>query len=298
MKKLLFLLLLSTKLVAQDGGMLGNHIKRNFVVTQYGHTRWGLEYLPDDFLTSGKKYPIMVFFHGTGETGSGEQGLSKLLLQGPSYFISQANDKMQFTNPNTGLVEKFIVLALQDAYWSPNINEVDYVLQNDPTLKNRTSAVFYTGLSAGAVQVTNAVTTSAVLSSHITAIIPMSSCGSGVAGGMQYAKGIPVWAFHGTSDNSCSYSFTSNFIDSLSRINAGTNISLRWTKSPVSHGPWNPLYDPSYRETVGDKQMNIYEWALAQIPGQTIGPTGSSIVFKITDATGKTYTIMSNGTWY
>ncbi len=302
MRKLFFLLIISSSLQsqAQDGGTLGNHIKRFFTITEWGHKVWGLEYLPDDFATSSKKYPVMVFFHGVGETGWGENDLSKLLIHGPSAFIAQGN-KMQFTNPVTGAVDKFIVLAIQDPYWSPDPTYVDFILKNDPTLKNRSSAIFYTGLSAGAAQVVNSVTTSTAMSSTINGIIPMSSCSPGIPGGMRFAKNIPVWAFHGTSDYTCSFTFTDRFMDSATIINAGTTTSLIRSKLPVTHGPWNPLYDPNYRETINGKSMNIYEWALSKMPNQvvTIPPSGDpTIIFTLTDITGKTYKIMSNGTWY
>src|SRR5258708_39064993 len=51
-----------------DGDPFYSHVKRQYNVTPWGHTRWGLEYLPDDFYTTTQKYPLLVYFHGTGET--------------------------------------------------------------------------------------------------------------------------------------------------------------------------------------------------------------------------------------
>ncbi len=295
MKKLLLLLIISASLHAQDGSVLANHTKRFFTITEWGHKVWGLQYLPDDFATSGKKYPVMVFFHGVGETGTSENDLPKLLIHGPSAFIAQGN-KMQFTNPVNGALEKFIVISLQDQYWSADPSYVDFILKNDAVLKNRSSAIFYTGISAGATQVISAVTSSAALSQPITAIIPMSPCGY-AANSYALAKGKPVWAFHGTSDYTCSATFTDSLIKSLTAINSGTNTSVIRSKLPVNHGPWNPIYDPAYKEMIEGRQLNIYEWALTKMPNLVVPDNVPTILFTLTVA-GKTHTVMSNGTWY
>ncbi len=245
---------------AASGDAFYSHTKRLYTITPWGHTRWGLEYLPDDFNTTTQKYPIIVYFHGTGETGSTEGSLSNLLYNGPSNFIAFSNYNMQFVNPNTGQVQKFIYIALQSAYWSPDINEVWYVLKNDPRLKDRISNIFYTGLSAGGQQTMMSVLTNQEMASGITAIVPMSSAGFDRTG-IKFAKNSTVksWCFHGLADNVCAWQITSDFNDSL-----GSSRS-RWTQSPSIHGNWNLLYTSNYREVINGKAMNIYEWMLSTI---------------------------------
>ncbi len=265
----------SLKSFAADGDPYANHIKRQYTVSPWGHTRWGLEYLPDNFYTSTEKYPVIVFFHGTGETGGSEWTLNKLTFNGPSNFIANANYNMQFTNPNTGEVKKFIYIAMQDPYWSPDVNEVWYVLKNNPRLKDRISNVFYTGLSAGGQQTMSSILTSQEMANGITGIVPMSSAGWAQSG-LQYARNSPVkaWCFHGLSDGVCGYSITSSFNDSL-----GSNKS-KWTQLPPTHGNWNMVYTKDYRELINGKMMNIYEWMLSligpnQAPIANAGPDQS-----------------------
>ncbi|MEP6675980.1 MAG: T9SS type A sorting domain-containing protein [Ferruginibacter sp.] len=259
-----------------DGDPYFNHIKRQYQVSEWGNTKWGLEYLPDDFNTTTQKYPIIFFFHGIGETGSTEGTLNKLLNHGPSNFIAYSNYNMQFTNPNTGQTQKFIYVALQDPYWSPNIYEIWYIIKNNPRLKDRISNIFYTGLSAGGQQTMMSVLTNQEMANGITAVVPMSSAGWDKTG-VQYARNASVkaWCFHGITDGTCPYTVTRDFNDSLGPAKS------RWTNLPPSHGNWNSIYTQTYREVINGKLMNIYEWMLSTIaPNQApVADAGPDQVF-------------------
>ncbi|MEJ7626035.1 MAG: hypothetical protein WKF35_04155, partial [Ferruginibacter sp.] len=266
------LLFSSVQSFCADGDPLLNHTKRQYNVTPWGHTRWGLEYLPDNFYTSTEKYPIIVYFHGTGETGGNEWSLGKLTYNGPSNFIAYANYNMQFVNPNSGQLQKCIYIALQDPYWSPDINEVWYVLKNNPRLKDRISNIFYTGLSAGGQQTMNGVLFNQEMASGISAIVPMSSAGF-IRSGVPYARNsnVKAWCFHGLADGVTSYTVTKDFNDSL-----GVGKS-RWTQQPPIHGLWNTIYTQTYREVINGQLVNIYEWMLSTIPvGTNIPPVSNA----------------------
>ena len=258
----LIIFFVSFKAFSADGDPFMNHVKRQYVVGQWGNTRWGLEYLPDDFYNTGtQKYPIIFFFHGIGETGSTEGTLNKLTVNGPSWFIANQAYNMQFVNPNTGILQKFIYVALQDPYFSPNPSEVDYIIKNNPRLKDRISGVFYTGLSAGGQQTMMSVLTNQDLANTVTGIVPMSSAGwdkNGVP--FARASGVKAWCFHGTTDGTCPYSVTRDFNDSM-----GTARS-RWTNLPPTHGNWNSIYTKDYKEIWNGKNINIYEWMLSLLP--------------------------------
>ena len=261
---LLFLtaMLWSSSAFSADGDPYMNHVKRLYQVGQWGNTKWGLEYLPDDFYTSGtQKYPIIFFFHGIGETGSTEGSLYKLCTHGPSYFIANASYNMQFVNPNTGQTQKFIYVALQDPYWSPSVTEIWYIIKNNPRLKDRISNIFYTGLSAGGQQTMMSILTNQEMADGITGVVPMSSAGWD-KNGVQYARnsGVKAWCFHGITDGTCSYTTTRDFNDSLGPAKS------RWTNLPPTHSNWNSVYTKDYTETFNGHTMNIYEWMLSVIP--------------------------------
>ena len=45
-------------------------------------------HLPDDYATTQNNYPVIVFIAGTDEVGTDP---SKLLVNGPAYFINKGN---------------------------------------------------------------------------------------------------------------------------------------------------------------------------------------------------------------
>ena len=241
----------------QEGQPLNGAIKHEFQTSEWGK-KWGLAYIPAD----NEKHPVIAFFHGLGETGTGssDAALSKLQVHGPFNFI-KSGSKMEFTNPVTQKRTKFICIALQDQYWSPAPGETYFAILNDPLLKDRvdTNAIFFTGISAGGQQVLNSLCTDNCLSAGITAIVPMSAAGYNKEN-IYLAYGKPVWAFHGLDDKTCPYQITQEFTSSI-----GGNA--KWTKLPTGHGNWNSIYNPDYREN----GMNIYEWMLSKIPIIVLG---------------------------
>jgi len=266
MKPLFTILFILISLVSysQEGQVLGNALKHEFVTSDWGK-KWGLLYTPNDTL----KHPVIAFFHGVGEagTGSSDAALSKLQTHGVFNFIKSGN-KMEFINPVNGKLTKFICIALQDQYWSPDPGQVYFAILNDPLLKNKvdTNGIFFTGLSAGGQQVLNSLCTDVCLSNGITAIVPMSS--AGYNNDLVYlATGKYVWAFHGLEDKTCPYQITEAFV-------ASVGSTAKWTKLPTTHGNWNTYYNPTYREN----GMNIYEWMLSKMPVIILGINRIDIV--------------------
>ena len=64
-------------------------------------------HLPDDYNTSTKKYPVIVFISGLGEVGSNP---ADILVYGPARFISQGHDMKFMVN---GIMQEPIVIAMQ-----------------------------------------------------------------------------------------------------------------------------------------------------------------------------------------
>src|SRR5688572_19908396 len=110
------------------------------------HKCWTFVYNPDSVST--RKYPAVLFFHGRGAAGTDSarligESLPRMIKAG---FIPQATD------PVTGKLEKFVVIAPQDPNWSPGPDEMNYIvawLVKNYKLPIDTNRIYATGLSAG-----------------------------------------------------------------------------------------------------------------------------------------------------
>ena len=70
------------------------------------------EYLPADYATSGKTYPVLFFFHGVGEIGDGSTSSLQLVLKnGPPKLINNGTFPKTFTS--NGKTFSFIVICPQ-----------------------------------------------------------------------------------------------------------------------------------------------------------------------------------------
>ena len=231
-------------------------INRQFAITEWGNKQWGKYCLPDN---TTNKYPVIVFFHGVGETGSTEASLSKLNTHGIPWLLN-SGVALEFENPKTKKKQRFISLALQDQYFSPELSRILFILQNDEILKNRVDLnnIFLTGLSAGGQMILNGVTTSSEISAKVKAIVPMSAASwtNRTDAQISYWKGKPTWAFHGKADKVAAYQNTEKFINSCGG---------KWTQLPSGHGDWNSIYTPNYKELIDGYNMNIYEWLASKV---------------------------------
>ena len=230
-------------------------VNRQFDINGWGGKKWGKYCLPDN---TGNQYPVIIFFHGTGETGNVEATLTKLDIHGPGHFLNLGTP-MEFNHPVTGIPQRFIYLALQDQYWSPEMDWYKYVLQNDAVLAPRVDLnnVFATGLSAGGQQVENGVTQSADNGNLVRGVVPMSSAAwsNNSPSQIAYFSGKPVWGFHGNngggSDGTTPTAATTDFV---------TAFSGRYTNAPPTHSNWNNYYNPTYVETIDGYSMGIFQW--------------------------------------
>src|ERR1700760_557768 len=120
-------------------------------------TYQALLYLPSDYSTSGKRYPLLVFCHSASEAADGSSagtGLAKIYNQaqkgGPAYYIEHGQWPATFTNPVNGAQEQFIVVSPQAGDWSINgdqlANIVNYLVATYRVDVNR---IHLTGVSAG-----------------------------------------------------------------------------------------------------------------------------------------------------
>lgn len=210
--------------------------------------------LPAKYNATSKKYPLLIFVHGSGELGNGTTELSKVLVNAVPKLI---NNKKFPPNFNVGGKNfSFIILNPQfKAY--PTATDI-YALIQHAIANYRIDAtrIYVSGLSMG-----GGVTWefAAKYPGLPAAIVPI--CGGSTAKDAK-AKAIasanlPVWAFHNEDDNVVPVNNTKSYISMIN--NYKPNPKARMTLWPTGkHDAWTKATNPDYREN----NMNMYEWML------------------------------------
>jgi len=194
-----------------------------------------LLYLPKDYSTCIKKYPLVIYLHGGSQKGN---DLNKLKEYGLPYLV----DKGQNFN--------FIIASPQcpdNKYWSTD----DWFdsLYSDLTTKYQidTNRVYLTGISMGGYGTYIAAMD---FPDKFAAIVPL--CGgindSDTLRVCNLSK-IPIWTFHGTADDNILISETERIVNRLKLC--GGNIKFTRLKNE-GHGI-QYLYE---------KEPQIYKWML------------------------------------
>jgi len=194
-----------------------------------------LLYLPDHYNDdTTKKWPLLIFLHGSGESGN---DIQKVKAHGPPQLIEQ---KKSFP---------FIVISPQSDV--PNGWDTDnlYKLLQQVKKTHRVDGqrIYLTGLSMGGFG------TWALAMKHpeeFAAIAPI--CGGGDTSNAWKLRNIPVWCFHGVLDNVVPVAGSGNMVKATSRYNP----NVRFTVYPDrNHNSWDTTYNSN---------DSLYNWLLAQ----------------------------------
>lgn len=239
---------------------------------QWGGTYQALLHKPNDYDTTTKKYPLLVFLHGKGEsTGDLSAIYNNAGAGGPAYFIEHGQWPASFTNPADGLPYKFIVLSPQalGTDWSASAYSLDYMIRfMVSNYRVDTNRIYITGLSAGGAGIVEYAGHGTVNGApynaryKVAAFVPMSQaygeptqamCNSIVADSVHtWGFGSPASDIHGEN--------TLRLINKINLVKPGYGL---WTNYSGGHCCWNNFYTPAYHETIGSTSMNIYEWMLS-----------------------------------
>jgi predicted peptidase len=200
-----------------------------------------LLFTPKDYDTDkNKKWPLMVFLHGSGERGT---NLAKVAFHGPPKIVVNRPDfPFVLVSPQCpiGAVwEKEAVLALVD--------EAIKKYRVDP------DRVYLTGLSMGGF---GTWATAAAYPERFAAVAPI--CGGGNVidvllprrGAEAALKTLPIWAFHGGKDPVVNVEESQRMIDAFKKA-GDTDVKL--TIYPeAQHDSWTETYN----------NEELYKWFL------------------------------------
>jgi len=185
----------------------------------------------DHTANDGKKYPMMIFFHGLGERGTIYDNEFSLLHGG-----QQFRDKV-----DNGTYDGFVfVMQTQNGYWGTPAYDVikeiiDYMVINNKLDPFR---VVDNGLSAGGAGTWEMLIENPT---YIAGALPMSSCCIcyNNATTINKIKYTPIWIFQGGLDPSPDPYTTEVVRDAI--LNAGGNF--KYTLYPnLAHGTWNTVW--------------------------------------------------------
>jgi len=251
---LLSIMLFSTCLKAQTHTPITTHVTNN--INGY----W--EYLPADYKTSTKTYPLMIFFHGVGEVGDGSTAsLQNVLKQGVPKLISQKLFPSSFTV--NGKTYSFIVISPQFINTTRSILElnqlIDYCCAKYRVDKSK---IYFTGLSFGGGTCTFYASNCAANCNRLAAMLPIAGnfkSGADLNASYLVSTNLPVWFTHNQNDPTVSSSISVNWATKLNNFSPKISPATLLTIFPVSgHDAWTKTYDPNWRPN----GLNVYEWML------------------------------------
>lgn len=194
-----------------------------------------LLYLPKHFDPHAKqRYPLLVFLHGSGESGS---DINLLKVNGPPKFLDQREDfpfivvSPQAPSAMDGFDDQALQLMLKQVKRQLPIDE---------------DRVYVTGLSMGGYMTYYWAVRHP---GQVAAIAPISS-GWRPEDGCKL-KDMPIWAFHGAKDDAVKIEEDQGIVDAV-RACSG---NIKFTVYPDrGHDAWVPAYE----------DPKLYEWLLGQ----------------------------------
>lgn len=226
------------------------------------------EYLPLGY-NNNETYPLIVFFCGVGELGSGNAtDLPKVQANGTPNQIKNGTFPTSFTVGGESF--KFIVITPQYTQ-NPTAQEISALLDNlVSTYRVNLNRIYLTGLSLGGGMVWRYSSFSKAYADRVAAVVPV--CGAewiNSTGGDYIAQAeLPVWATHNSGDNVVSVENTNN---NVYNVNAAPHQPSPSAKKTIfdqtGHNAWSKTYDLTFKEN----NLNIYEWMLTYERGIT-GP--------------------------
>lgn len=192
-----------------------------------------LLYFPQDYAKdTAKKWPLLIFLHGSGERGD---DLQKVKVHGPPKIIEQ------------GKQLPFIVASPQAPMegWEPEVL-IRFIRNLQTKYQVDQERIYLTGLSMGgygtwrlAMKYPNV----------FAAIVPI--CGGGDTSDISKLKHMPVWCFHGAKDKVVKPEESIRLVNALKKYNPNVKLTMY---PEAEHDSWTETYNND----------SLYQWLLQQ----------------------------------
>ena len=189
--------------------------------------------LPAGYEEGTRRWPLMLFLHGSGESGD---SLAKVKANGPPKLIAQKDRAFPCIvvspqSPGRGWNPDYLAALLDDICATYRV---------DP------ERIYLTGLSMGGY---GAWMLAAAQPDRFAAIVPI--CGGGNPADAEKLKGIPIWVFHGAEDKTVKLENSTKMVDALKAVGS----DVKFTVYPeVGHDSWTETY----------ANPELYDWLFAQ----------------------------------
>lgn len=189
-----------------------------------------LLFLPEGYDKSTTKFPLMLFLHGAGESGT---DLQKVKAHGPPKVVET---KKNFP---------FILVSPQSSGRGWNVDVLTELLQQVmQDYRVDKSRVYLTGLSMGGF---GAWSLAAAHPEMFAAIAPI--CGGGNVADAKKLAALPIWVFHGAKDPVVPLERSKEMVEAVKA--AGGDV--KFTVYPeAQHDSWTETYN----------NPQLYEWFL------------------------------------
>lgn len=238
--------------------LIGNQSIISVPINNKGNLTKALLYLPKNYSSNSRRYPLIIYLHGIGQAGS---EIKTMITDGLPKNIAAGFTPNGIAN---GRLYDFIVFSPQASEWSYQEKQLQFML---PVIISKyridSSRIYVTGISAGGFGAfTCAATQDSTFAKKIAAIVAVSPVAlDGTQdkllqnGVKQYA--IPILNICGTADAMIN---NARRYDTL--IN-NQNPPVKYKLIEIANGK-HTVADSAYNpnSTFGNFGMNIYEWML------------------------------------
>lgn len=213
-------------------------------VLKDGDKEWKyILFIPNDY-KGDKEYPLILFLHGAGESGT--DGKKQATAGLGNAIKERLKQKKDF--PFIAIFPQAEKAAKGSWYAeSPNTQRALKILDLvQKEYKVDPKRIYLTGLSMGGYGTWNIAP---AMPNKFAAIAPV--CGAGNPADAPKFKDIPCWAFHGDKDTAVKVEGSRDMVKALKE--AGGNP--KYTEYPgVGHNSWDKAYGTD----------ELYDWLLAQ----------------------------------
>lgn len=215
--------------------------------------------LPAHYKESRKKYPLLIFLHGSGQIGDGDTDLPLVLNEGVPELLKEKFFPANFQV--NGQNFSFIILAPQFNRWPSTRDVVSFIHFAEQNYNVDSKRIYLSGLSMGGSVTADVGAEYPMIFAAIVPISGIASKPNTIDKSASIARAnLPVWVFQNKMDNIALIQDTKNFIALIRSFNP--SITPKYTEflpfGLNNHDAWTRATDPSYKEN----GMNMYEWML------------------------------------